>query len=203
MIFLDERQVGFDTHVIGYPSIDGCHAIAALTDNGLFGFHVLGGERKDSFASRAGAFAAYIQQHHQNAGIRHLFGTCFRTSKRGYTGNKRDGWKKEMKAYAKALKYKGPISGYDLDREPDWPGGDSAYVVYQRVNNGVRIFCKPWSQVTKAAVPAATLSGQVNRQTTGSDGTVKDITFGNNHTGNVTFAELMLVPASMLDTTKT
>ena len=203
MIYLDERQVGYDGLAIGFPSIDGCHALALQTDTGLFGFHIVGGERKEDFSSRTQAFATYVTGHHAPGKFLHLYGTCFRTTKRGYTGNQLDGWKKEMKAYAKALKFKGPVSGYNLSTQHGWPEGASAYVEYRRVFSEVQVICKPWTEVTKTTTEAANLSAMVNRRTTGTDGSVNSITFGKNHTASVSFPNgLTLVSVGLLDSFK-
>ena len=44
-IQLGERQVGFDAHKLGFPSVDGCMAIVVVLPEGLYGYHSLGGER--------------------------------------------------------------------------------------------------------------------------------------------------------------
>ena len=201
MIYLDERQVGFHTLAIGFPSIDGCHALVLQTDVGLYGFHIVGGERENDFSSRTEAFATYVKQHFFSAKHLHLYGTCFRTTKRGYVGNQLDGWKKEMKAYAKEIGLKGKVSGYDLAKTPGWPGASSAYVEYRRAFDNVQIMYKPWSQVTHTSTNSAGIKDKVNRKTTGTDGSVKAIKYGNNHTSSVNLAGgLSLVAAGSLDT---
>ena len=42
MIYLCEREIGFDAAEIGFPSILGCRAIVIVTSGGLFGYHLNG-----------------------------------------------------------------------------------------------------------------------------------------------------------------
>jgi hypothetical protein len=42
MIYLCEREIGFDAAEIGFPSILGCRAIVLVTSGGLFGYHLNG-----------------------------------------------------------------------------------------------------------------------------------------------------------------
>jgi hypothetical protein len=147
MLHLGEREVGFDTAAIGFPSIDGCHAVVLCTSSGLYGFHNLGGSGVASFAERSQSFAAFVSQHFISRGtLHHLYGTCFR-NKRGYAdANKLAAWKDEMRAYATALGYTGPVSGFDLGRMTY--GARSAYVEYRKVGKVCTIHCKPWNEMT-------------------------------------------------------
>ena len=146
MLNLAEREVGFDPAAIGFPSIDGCHAIVFCTTSGLYGFHNLGGSGVTSFAERSQSFAAFVSQHFITRGtLLHLYGTCFR-NKRGYSGaDKLAAWKDEMRAYATALGYTGPVSGFDLGRMPY--GAKSAYVEYRKAGKGCTVHCKPWNEM--------------------------------------------------------
>jgi hypothetical protein len=187
MIFLDERQVGYHSAVLGFPSIDGCHAVVLQTTEGLFGMHIVGGERAPEGAdtgwdSRAKAFATYVRDHLSRGKAVHLYGTCFRTSKRGYKDPKDDNWKKEMQAHAKALKYKGAVSGVDLSKVANWPNNDSAYVEYRRVFDKCYIGYKPWHDYMKTSGNADAIRDKVNRKTTSTTGGVDVITVGKNHT---------------------
>lgn len=208
MIYLDERQVGFHSAVLGFPSIDGCHAIVLQTTEGLFGMHIVGGERAPEGAdpgwdSRAKAFAAYVKSHLSKGTPVRLWGTCFRSSKRGYKDVKLDHWKNEMKAHAKALKFKGPVSGYDLSTAPNWPGTDSAYVEYRRVFDKCFVGVKPWHTYQKQSGDASAITDKVNRKTTSTSGGVDVITGGKNHTIGLTSiggsVGVRLVPDTELD----
>ena len=190
MIYLDERQVGFDATRIGFPSIDGCHAVALQTETGLFGIHCLGGERAPEgndmgWDSRALAFGTFYNGHPRKSNGVHLYSVCFRTGKRGYTPSQFDNWRKEMKAHAKKLGYKGPVSGFDLTTVTAWPDGSSAYVEMRLVFGQVHVGYKPWTEITKQGCRAADLPDRFNRRTSGTAGDVKEITFGNNHTVGV------------------
>jgi len=146
---LAEREVGFDTTSIGFPSIDGCHAVVLCTSSGLYGFHNLGGSAQASFAERSQSFAAFVSQYFITRGtVHHLYGTCFR-DKRGYSGaDKLAAWKEEMRAYAAALGYTGPVSGFDLERMNY--GAKSAYVEYRKTNKTCTVHCKPWNEMSHA-----------------------------------------------------
>ena len=146
MLNLAEREVGFHPEQIGFPSIDGCHAVVLCTANGLYGFHNLGGSAATAFAERSQSFAAFVTQHFISRGtLLHLYGTCFR-NKRGYSGaDKLAAWKDEMRAYAAALGYRGPVSGFDLGSMGY--GARSAYVEYRKAGKGCTVHCKPWNEM--------------------------------------------------------
>ena len=146
MLHLGEREVGFALDSIGYPSIDGCHAVVLCTTTGLYGFHNLGGSAQSAFEERSKSFAAFVTQHFVSTGtLLHLYGTCFR-NKRCYAGlDKLAGWQEEMRAYAAALHYSGPVSGFDLGKMNY--GGKSAYVEYRKNGKGCTVHCKPWNEM--------------------------------------------------------
>ncbi|HEU4631451.1 MAG TPA: hypothetical protein VFS08_16985 [Gemmatimonadaceae bacterium] len=162
MLYLAEREVGFDLDAIGFPSIDGCHAVVLQTESGLYGFHNFGGSGTSSFAERSQAFATFVSQHFVAKGLPiHLYGTCFR-NKRGYADpDKLKAWKEEMKAFAAALGYKGPVSGYNLDLTGY--GAKSAYVEYRRGPKGCTVHCKPWVEMSHTM---SANTDRVNHRTT-------------------------------------
>jgi outer membrane usher protein FimD/PapC len=170
MKYLGEREVGFDPQTIGFPSIDGCHAIVLVTTAGLYGFHNFGGSGVSSFAERSQSFAAFVSTAFVKPGaLVHLYGICSR-SKRGYANaDKRQGWRDEMKSFAEALGYKGTISGYDLDKAGF--GTDSAYVEYRNASGAISIHCKKWSDMRHEK---QSISDKVNHKTT-ANGSVKPI----------------------------
>ena len=43
--YLNEREVGFDADTIGFPNIGACMGVVLQTDNGLYGFHAMPGDR--------------------------------------------------------------------------------------------------------------------------------------------------------------
>jgi hypothetical protein len=153
MLYLNEHELGFDANCIGFPSISGCHAIVAVTGNGLFGFHNAGGSAPDAYAPRATAFAEYLTSHDQSGKVLRLYGACHRASRRGYFGG--GSWQGEMTAFADALGYTGKISGYDLSKQdykdPHLPGltkEESSYVEYQFAGSKCGIYYKRWGKVT-------------------------------------------------------
>ncbi len=60
MLFLKENQVGFDRHVLGFPSVKGCHAIVLQSGTGLFGLHSFGGSRPEQVGPKAKAFGEFV-----------------------------------------------------------------------------------------------------------------------------------------------
>jgi hypothetical protein len=152
MKFLIEREAGFDTDRLGFPSISGCLAICYLTHTGIFGFHNAGGSRTDEFSARAKLFGDYVKSIEPHPKGVQLYGCSFvGDNRRGYA-NAKD-WKTEMKAFAKALNFGGPISGCDLAAMNI---AESAYVEYRRVGMLCYIFAKAWSDANRvtAANPA-------------------------------------------------
>ena len=59
MIYLCEREIGFDRKCIGLPSIRGCRAVVVLTAKGMFGIH-LNGSLNDGKKNK---FAQFIATH--------------------------------------------------------------------------------------------------------------------------------------------
>jgi hypothetical protein len=156
MQYLMEMEAGYDTDRLGFPSIQGCHAIVLLTRDGIFGFHNAGGSGTDRFDERARLFAAYVRRH---AGRKvkgtHLYGSTFvGNNQRGYSGNPRETWQLELGKFAGALGFRGPIGGCDLAQSITAQGA-SAYVEYRRVGQACLIFAKQWSTKGIVRVPYA------------------------------------------------
>jgi len=182
MHYIGEHQMGYHSLALGFPSIDGCHAICLQTKAGLFGIHVLGRvDFDDRMEKEAQAFASFVQNHNQGQDFLHLYGTCFQ-KKRGWSPPMEDrfkSWKKEIKVYAKKLGYKGRISHFDLSTLANWPPKpnskenetDSAYVEYRRVFSEVTILAKPWSQCGHDNVKANSVEDTVNFQFAKNNGT--------------------------------
>jgi hypothetical protein len=142
MLHLYENQIGFDPQQLGFPSIDGCHAVVVHVSQGLFGLHNFGGSGQTAFQPRAEAFGRFIQNHrHGGEKIAALFGICFH-DKRGYSTGA--GWREEMKAFSSALNYKGTVYGFDLSKKIK---GESAYVEFALLNGHCQIGYKRWSKV--------------------------------------------------------
>jgi len=161
MIFLNEREVGYDkmltnppknTSGIGYPSISGCIAIAYQVDEGMFGFHNVGNSADDKFDERARKFANWVQGHPKgrNAGLA-LYGVTFaRSNDRGYSQPPVSHWKAELKTFAARLGFAGPIYGYDLTQHfKGITPKPSAYVQISQEGNGYSIFVRQWYRSAK------------------------------------------------------
>ena len=182
MYYLYEHQVGYHSLALGYPSIDGCHAICLQTKTGLFGIHVLGcnafNHISRAMEKESEAFAAFVTGHPMGSDFVHLYGVCFH-GKRGWEKGKT--WKDEIKVYADALGYKGKVSGFDLSTVANWPKGvgtstsDSAYVEFRRVFDDVTILYKPWNQcVHPPEIKASSVADGVNYRSVDTAGKVTD-----------------------------
>src|SRR5690554_6151511 len=59
VIYLCEREIGFDAVEIGFPSVMGCRAIVLVTAGGLFGYHLNGNLN----AMKQAAFVNFVTAH--------------------------------------------------------------------------------------------------------------------------------------------
>jgi hypothetical protein len=146
MKFLLENEMSFSPVMLGFPSIQGCHAIVYQTRSGLYGYHNAGGSRDEDFPIRAGLFRQFVS----NVGAlgetgTRLYGVTFvSNNQRGYSGVPKERWLMELKAFATALGYGGRISGYDLS---DSLGAtDSAYVEYRVNGEKCDVFVRRWNR---------------------------------------------------------
>lgn len=145
-----EHEMAFDTNCLGFPSIQGCHAIVYQTNAGIYGFHVAGGSAAEDWPLNGQVFSDFVLAHGGGlipAGSR-LYGVTFVDVQRGYFPEpKKPKWKGELVEFASKLGYTGKISGYDLDKRlPTVQGGaaPSAYVEY-RVNAAkCDVYVKKW-----------------------------------------------------------
>ncbi len=147
MVYLNEREIGFDRERLGFPSVSGCRAVVFQTRHGLFGFHNLGNsDPKTQWGPAAEEFASYVTAHaNRDVGI-HLYVVTFVQRGGSYITVKgkseRSQWKSEAEVYAKKLRYKkGPISGYDLSTTAT---KESAYVEFRAVGSSCVVLIKPW-----------------------------------------------------------
>ncbi len=97
MIYLCEREIGFDVAEIGFPSVLGCRAIVVVTNSGLFGYHLNGNL---NLAKRT-AFVNFITNHANGHGRRNLYAAS------AGAGLAQD--HAELREIALALAYAGPI----------------------------------------------------------------------------------------------
>jgi hypothetical protein len=64
VIYLCEREIGFDAAEIGFPSVMGCRAIVLVTAGGLFGYHLNGTLNGQKLAT----FVNFVNSHPQGRG---------------------------------------------------------------------------------------------------------------------------------------
>ena len=128
MIYLCEREIGFDAVEIGFPSVLGCRAIVLVTNNGLFGYHLNGNL---SLAKRT-ALVNFITTH--------IHGNGFRTLYAASAGAGLAADHNELRDIAAALGYAGSIYWASL------PPGGSVYVHFQDIDhNTCAITSRAWN----------------------------------------------------------
>lgn len=183
MKYLVEHEGGFDAAALGFPSVQGCHAIVLQTAVGLWGYHNAGGSGPDHFAPRSILFQKFINDHFlgdPGKGVC-LYGCTFvSNNQRGYAGTPKNSWKAELKQFAATLGFKGTIRGYDLAQSLTG-AHDSAYVEFRRTGGSCNVYIKRWDDAgtTRAAVETrgermnhkniVTTKTQPLRKTTGVD----------------------------------
>jgi hypothetical protein len=150
--YLNERQIGFDTNLIGFPNLGDCLGAVLQNDGGLFGFHIYGlGGTMDA------EFARFIQNSvgfHGNSS--HLYGSCYWPRRYG-GGDGKANWTAEMTALAQAIGYHGPVSGFDTSSGTGIKTTETTYLEYRLGGSGsCSIYYKRMSKVTTtdAVVPA-------------------------------------------------
>ncbi|WP_372619001.1 hypothetical protein [Falsiroseomonas sp.] len=156
--YVSEREYVFSPNVLGFPSIQGCHAVVYVTDGGLFGFHNAGGEMPDKYGPRAAAFAAFVAGHPSGgAPGRAIYCACYATPRNSGSGNfsvraypqpRKEAWTAEAAAFAAAVGFtNGPIYGFDFGQSDHT--GLSAYSEFARTGATCVIQVKPWSEADK------------------------------------------------------
>lgn len=145
MKYLMEHEIAFDSTRLGFPSIQGCHAIVYQTKAGIYGYHVAGGSGKDRWPYNARHFAQFVRTHGGLTGKgSRLYGVSYiGNNQRGYSAPAKTNWKNELVEFATALTYTGNISGYDLDQK--LAQGTSAYVEYQVNGDKCNVFIEKWT----------------------------------------------------------
>jgi hypothetical protein len=171
MKYLMEHEAGFDAQSLGYPSVQGCHAICLVAQEGMFGLHNYGGSDPARFQDRATRFRNFVLANTGNAmpNVWHLYGASFvGNNQRGYPGPAAPAarWRQELEAFAAQFNYAGPISGCDLAA---WlPGANvSAYVEYNLLGQGCSISIKAWDVVNQNVVWVNNPNGADLRQIVG------------------------------------
>jgi hypothetical protein len=142
-LFLNERQVGFDTTRVGFPGIGDCMALALQDQGGLFGFHVMPGD-----AVKIAEFVRFMHGSvHYTGSLTHLCG-CSRWAKRYSSQGGYADWKAEMTTIGRALKYTGPVSGFDASHGTSLKKTDSLYIEFRVQGSAVSFHYKRSSKVT-------------------------------------------------------
>ena len=139
--------MGFDPQELGFPSIQGCHAIVYQTMSGLYGYHNAGGSEDKRWMPRAKMFKEFIHDLNgmQSQGTR-LYGCSFiGNNQRGYfpLNMAAHKWTQELLAFAQELGYRGRISGYDLAKTIKG-NSVSAYVEYQKNGTKCDVSIRQW-----------------------------------------------------------
>ena len=124
---LNERQVGFDTVIVGFPDIGDCMGLMVQVAGGLFGFHIMPKE-----TDKIGAFLAFFNGHLSTGAMTHLHGCCRWTERYGSTGTRAD-WESEMNAIAQLLHYSGPVSGFNAATGTKIKHGQAMYIELRRL----------------------------------------------------------------------
>ncbi len=146
--------MGFDAAMLGFPSIQGCHAIVFQTNAGIYGYHNAGGSAADKFQPRATKFREFIESLGNLTPATRLYGCSFvGNNLRGYAGVPATTWRQELVTYANMLDYHGRISGYDLSKRLIG-ANDSAYVEYRVNGTKCDVYIRKWDQHGIDAHPA-------------------------------------------------
>lgn len=104
-IYLREDEIGQDPNLVGFPTLGSCMGLAVVTDNSIFGFHMPPGH-----ADRISAFGALWQGEATHG----LFACCRFAHRYSGSGDAFSQWVQEVKIYARAMSYRGPVTGVNL-----------------------------------------------------------------------------------------
>ncbi|WP_270936802.1 hypothetical protein [Falsiroseomonas oryzae] len=148
--FLKEREVGFDSSRLGYPSVANCLAVCYVTPNGLFGLHNNGAVDPGPRAERSTAFANFVMAHASYAKGTRLYGVTFAANNR-YPASPNAKWAEELGVFATALGFDGKIRGFDLANAGIT---GSAYVEFRWAGEKAEIWVEAWTgQATTTGAP--------------------------------------------------
>lgn len=117
MIYLLEREIGFDAAQVGFPSVAACRAIVAVTPVGLCGYH-LNGALNDG---KQTAFVNFVLARTPVGGLLNLYAAS-ESAPSNYD-------RSELSSIASDLGYTGKIYWATL------PAAGSNYVEFLNVNN--------------------------------------------------------------------
>lgn len=154
-IQLSEREIGYDAVAIGFPSIGACRGIVLVTAGGLFGIHLNG----NSNANKEQNFVQFVTGHPQGgAGAQRNLYIASRVGGGSHHQNAGECYT-EIKRYATALNYRGPMYWADLSSL-----GGSSYVYFDSVQNTTCIItARPWND------PVDHVGGNVSAYGAGPD----------------------------------
>jgi len=132
MLYLGEREIGFDAAEIGFPSIDNCRAIVLVTAGGLFGYHLFGVLSQ----TKINTFVSFVNTHPQGNLKRRLYAASY--------GPGPDEQRAEIRSIARApaLNFAGPVHWADVSVV----AVGSAYVHYVGINHDIcSVTARTWS----------------------------------------------------------
>lgn len=155
MIYLCERELGFDSDRIGFPSVCGCRAVVLLVPTGLFGFHLNGSLSEVKLA----AFESFVRERTGGQAVKKLYAAS--------AGNGSAVDHDELREIAERVGYTGVIKWASL------PSAGSAYVYFRSVDrSSCRIKARPWKEATDS------VAANKRARNTGADGLSRGIANG-------------------------
>ena len=132
MLYLSEREIGFDAGEIGFPSIDNCRAIVLVTAGGLFGYHLFGVLSQ----TKINTFVNFVNTHAHGNLKRRLYAASY--------GPGPDEQRAEIRSIAQtpALHFAGPVYWANVALV----AVGSAYVNYVGINHDTcALTARTWS----------------------------------------------------------
>jgi hypothetical protein len=110
-VYLDEDCLGTDPRRIGFPHLLLCMGVVVLTDNALYGVHIVDGSDRNETIPEFGRYLARLGV--QAGDMRTLYGSCNWEVRYGGANNKKDAWKAEMRHIAGVIGFQGRAKGFD------------------------------------------------------------------------------------------
>jgi hypothetical protein len=139
--YLNERQVGFDTSLVGFPNLGDCMAFVMVDAGGLFGFHLTRGD-----LANTPLFVQFVQSHRSYAGnLTAFYSACSFKRRYGQNGSRTD-WEGELTSIAQAIGYRGPVRGYDLGNA-GIKGTEAIYAEFRHAAGAVTLWYKRMSKM--------------------------------------------------------
>lgn len=114
-IYLDERLMGYDDQLIGFPHILVCLGFVALIEKSgnkcMAGFHLTAGT--ENCKKEFSIFADEITQHVESHEIKKIYGSCNFNEHYKEHNNKVAAWEDEMTYFGRLLGFQGKAYGFD------------------------------------------------------------------------------------------